>query len=312
LKKQGHFQFVLYRIEYIILLALHAIFRAMPEKVIYQIAGTLGLFAFHVVRIRRKVTLENLWNAFGREKSEKEIKILAASVYKNIAVNFVEMLIFDRFLGHLRERVDMTEAPVIERTFSLGHGVILISAHFGSWEMCGAVVGESGYPATVVAKKQSNPYVDAYINRNRTGTGMHIISHGAPIKHIIRAQRSGEVIGLISDQDAGKSGVFVTFFGRPASTPRGAAELALKFGIPMFVMVTPRTGPGRYKALLRDVAVFPNDTVETLTQRFTTILEDIIRTCPEQYFWMHRRWKTQPFGQSSSETKDSGKIEETE
>jgi KDO2-lipid IV(A) lauroyltransferase len=123
---------------------------------------------------------------------------------------------------------------------------------------------------------------------------MRVVSHGAPVKHIIRALRNREVVGLVSDQDAGKNGIFVDFFGRPASTPRGGGELALKYGIPILVMETVRTAPGRYKVLVREVRIHSDDTVETLTQRYTAILEDIIRDHPEQYFWMHRRWKTQP------------------
>ena len=99
---------------------------------------------------------------------------------------------------------------------------------------------------------------------------------------------------MISDQDAGKRGVFVNFFGRKASTPGGAAQLAIKYGAPIVVTMSIRTACGRYKSIFREVEVRENDTVEELTQRFTTIMEEVIRQNPEQYFWMHRRWKTRP------------------
>ena len=98
---------------------------------------------------------------------------------------------------------------------------------------------------------------------------------------------------MISDQDAGGDGVFVDFFGRKASTPRGAAQLALKFNVPIVVVMTLRTGNGRYRGVFKEIAVDENDTVETVTRRYTAYIEDVIREHPEQYFWMHRRWKTE-------------------
>jgi KDO2-lipid IV(A) lauroyltransferase len=185
---------------------------------------------------------------------------------------------------------------------------MLVSGHFGSWELNGASIGRAGFPITVVAKQQSNPYVDAWIQRNRENMNMRIIAPGAPVRHILRALKNGETVGLISDQDAGKRGVFVNFFGRPASTPQGAAELALKYGLPVVMIMTARTSPGKYRSLAREIEVRDDDTVETLTQRYTASIEEIIRQYPEQYFWMHRRWKTQP-GNARGEDNKTGYSE---
>ena len=123
---------------------------------------------------------------------------------------------------------------------------------------------------------------------------MKVVSRGAPVKHLVRALKNGEIVGLVSDQDQGDRGVFVDFFGRKASTPAGGAELALRYDTPMFVCVTVRTSPGRFRFIVRPVEIRDGDTVETLTGRYTRVMEEVVRLHPEQYFWMHRRWKTAP------------------
>ncbi len=264
----------------------------MPLRLVYITAKLLGVFTYHVVRIRRNVTMINLKNSLGRELSEKELKRIARESYINIGLTFIEMLIIQKFNGHELEIVDMSDSYILKRTFERGNGVILVSCHFGSWELNGAAITASGFPVTVVVKRQANPYIDSLVNLNRERVGMNIITQGAPLKHIVRALRRNEVIGLISDQDAGKDGIFVDFFGRKASTPRGAAQLALKYNAPIVVVMTLRTSDGKYKGIFKEVSVQFDDTIESITQRYTTIMEDFIKQHPEQYFWMHRRWKT--------------------
>lgn len=285
---------LLHYLEYGVLMTLGAVLRMLPRPAVYAFAHGMSLLAFRVVGIRRKVTMENIREAFGESLTEVELERLAREAYINIGMTFIEMLFLPRFVGRVPELVDSSEIPVLSRIYERGKGAILVSCHFANWELNGASIGEAGFPVTVVAKRQSNPFADAWIHRCRERFRMKVINPGAPIRHILRALRAGEAIGLISDQDAGSRGVFVNFFGRPASTPRGAAELALKYQVPLVVSMSPRVGPGRYHGILREVEVRTDDTVESLTQRYTGAMEDIIREHPEQYFWMHRRWKTRP------------------
>jgi len=266
--------------------------RSIPERWVYLLARFLGYFAFSCVRIRREETMRNLRQALGNEKSEETLKVIAREAYGNIGITFIEMLTITKLKPRIHEIVDISDIEILTRNIEKGRGVILVSCHFGSWEINGAALGLAGIPLTVVAKRQSNPYVDDYVTAYRTDCGMKMIPTGIALKHIIRALKKREVAGLISDQDAGKMGVFVTFFGRPASTPSGAAQLALKYGAPIVVSMAKRTSYGRYKNIFREIEVLDSDSVESLTQRFTSVMEEIIRQNPEQYFWMHRRWKT--------------------
>ncbi len=117
------------------------------------------------------------------------------------------------------------------------------------------------------------------------------------MKLLLRALKNKQAIGLVADQNAGMDAVFVDFFGKIAATHPGPAQLALKFGAPMVVGAAIRTAPAQFKILAQQVEIKADDTVESLTQRHVKILESFIRQYPEQYFWLHRRWKTRPPGE---------------
>ena len=271
-----------------------AVLMVMPLKIMYLIAELLGLLTFHVIRMRRDVTMENLRNAFGDEYGEKELRKIACRAYVNIGKTFIEMLVISKFAGHMLDMVDMPDLHILKRIIKKGRGIIFVACHFGNWELVGASLVASGIPMIGVGKRQSNPYVDRLINRTRENLGMKVITPGASIKHLVGTLRKNAAIGLVSDQDAGRDGIFVDFFGRKASTPRGAAQLALKYKAPIVVLMTLRTGNGTYRNIIKEVKIDDEDTVESVTQRYTKVMEEIIRQYPEQYFWMHRRWKTVP------------------
>ena len=283
-----------YRVEYLLLTCIRAILYIMPLWCVYRMVDILAWLAFHVIGIRRDVTLENLRTAFGDQYSESELVRIGSQSYRHIGATFVEMAISGRFSDKAKYIMLQEDADKLVSILSHGKGLILVSAHFGSWEMNGASIASYGFPIYAVAKPQKNPYVDAFINHGREAFGLNVISTGAAIKNIVRALREGAAVGLISDQDAGRKGTFVDFFGRPASTRIGAAQLALKYGAPVVVVMTLRTSFGSYRTILEEIPVLDNDSIVTLTQRYTTAMEKIIRRYPEQYFWMHRRWKTPP------------------
>jgi len=235
--------------------------------------------------------MDNLRMALGSELNEEEIKKISRNAYVNISITFVEMLMAPKHEQILR-MVDISDIDVMKQALAKERGLILISCHFCNWELNGGAIAAANIPFIVVAKRQSNPHVDRFINKYRSELGMKVIRPGASVKHIVRALRKGSVAGLIADQDAGRNGVFVFFFGQKASTPRGSAQLALKYGSPIILTMIVRTVPGRYKAIFKEIDVLKGDTVESLTQRYTKVIEDFIRQHPEQYFWMHRRWKT--------------------
>ena len=289
---------IIYFIEYTIVRTAGLLLALLPARFFYFLIKQLALFTFHILKIRRDVSINNLNLALGDKSNPGEINKICRDSYISVGITFFEMLIFQKLKKRITEMVDISDISLIRKNINRGRGMILVTCHLGNWELAGASLAAAGIPATGVGARQSNPYVDAYIYRTRTALGLKVVQPDASIKHLVKALKNHEVIGLVSDQNAGEYGVFVDFFGKTASTPQGAAQLVLKYKAPLLVMVTVRTAPGRYRNIIKEVEIKKDDTVETITQRFTTIMEKIIRQYPEQYLWMHRRWKTRPPGES--------------
>jgi KDO2-lipid IV(A) lauroyltransferase len=166
--------------------------------------------------------------------------------------------------------------------------------------MAGYALGLLGFPAHAVARPLDNPYLDDFLRRFRERTGQKVLAKKGDFDQMQKILDAGGVIATLADQDAGQRGLFVEFFGRPASTHKAVALLALEHRVPMLVIGARNTGgPMRYQVIAQEL-ILPEeyegrpDAVRAMTQRFTTALERVVRTAPEQYFWLHRRWKHQP------------------
>lgn len=181
-----------------------------------------------------------------------------------------------------------------------GRGLVCFSGHLGNWEYAGAWGANRGYAINFVVAKQANPGIEDLIDQYRKSSGINIIKKQDAAKDVIRALRRNELVAIMIDQDAGRHGVHVDFFGRPASTPRGAALFAIKMKAPLVFMRTRRGKDGRiYTQFIEvekpDTGDRDRDVYE-LTQTMTTMLEESIREVPEQWLWLHRRFKTKPEG----------------
>jgi len=174
----------------------------------------------------------------------------------------------------------------------------VVTGHFGNWEMAGYCLGLLGFPTHAIARPLDNPFLDDFVRRFREATGQKILAKHGDFARIQGVLDKGGVLATLGDQDAGQRGLFVEFFGRPASTHKAVALLALEHQVPMMVTGTARK-EGVYHVVVADV-IFPEEyegrpnAVKGLTQRFSTALEGLVRRHPEQYFWLHRRWKHQP------------------
>jgi KDO2-lipid IV(A) lauroyltransferase len=290
--------FIAHLLSYLVLRATCAVLTALPLVFSYGLARFLGNFANHVLGYRRQVVMDNLRIAFGNEMQESQLAEIGAESYRQIAMSFIELLIAPKLQNRVQHILDPKHFSLIQRLLQQGHGLITVSGHLGNWELQGAAAATvmSG-PFTVAAVQQSNPYIDRFITRRRNDMGMQVAGTKAAMKLLLTALRNKQAIGLVADQNAGRDAVFVDFFGKLAATQPGPAQLALKFKAPLLVGAAIRIGPGQFKVLAQQVEIKEDDTVETLTQRHVKILESFIRQHPEQYFWLHRRWKTRPPGE---------------
>jgi KDO2-lipid IV(A) lauroyltransferase len=203
---------------------------------------------------------------------------------------------FGRFLDH----IDISGCLAAFRHISSGKPAILVTGHFGNWEMVGTSAAEMGFPVTAVARPIDNPYLNDYIVRLRERKGLRILFKQGMTDEALADLRRGRPLGLIADQDAGRRGFFVDFFGRKASAYKSIAYLALEENIPIFVGGAYRTGERFHYRLVMVDAIDPSEYPKSLdgalaiTQRYTAALEKTVRLAPEQYLWVHRRWKTRP------------------
>ena len=285
-------------LSYIILRITCSVLSLLPLRFIYSVARGIGNFANYVLRYRRRVVMANLQISFGSEMEEASLAEIANESYRQIAMSFMELLIAPKLLQQIRTILDPEQAVLLKNLLQQGKGLVTVSGHLGNWELQGAAAATAiNGPFTVAAVQQSNPYINRFITQRRNEMGMQVAGTKEAMKFLVRALKNKQAIGLVADQNAGPFAVFADFFGKTAATHPGPAKLALKFGAPMVVGAAIRTGPGRFRVLARQVEIKDDDTVESLTQRHVKILEEFIRQYPEQYFWIHRRWKTRPAGE---------------
>ena len=290
-----------YRVEYVAFSIALACLRAFPERCALATGAGLGWLVGTVLRIRRRVTDENLAHAFPEQGRNWHNRVARAS-YTNLGREAVASFLYS---GESAERIRARTADPIGMETVLdavatGRGAILITGHLGNWELAGAAVAARGVPIDAVAVRQANRLFDEALTRNRAAFGMNLVRRSEAPRKLLRSLRVGRVPALLADQNARGAGVFVDFLGRPASTPRGPAVFALRAGVPLFLgTCMPRPGlPGRYLCEVEEIPAERTGSlkqdVRRLTEAHTAALAARVRQRPEHYLWQHRRWRAAP------------------
>ncbi len=289
-----------HRAEFALFRAASAVALRLPEAAAERGLAALGRLAYRPVGLRREVVESQLRAAFP-ERDEAWIRAVARGSYEHLGRAALAFLRLERLdpAAVLARTVVRPEAPAAMRAaLAGGRGVVVVTGHFGSWEVAGAALAAYGFPVNAVVQRQANRLFDEAVNGLRASAGIRVIDRRAAAREGLEALRRGEVVAFVADQDARTHGVFVPFMGRPASTHRGPALLALRAGAPLFLGWARRRGSGRYEGDLQEIRVDragPTDVVvRRLTAAFTAALEAVVREAPEQYFWQHRRWKSAP------------------
>jgi KDO2-lipid IV(A) lauroyltransferase len=269
-----------------------------------ELAKFLGWLAYRLDRRHRLVAADNVRHAFS-DLSEGGVDRLVRATYRHWAMVAVEMIRLPRALrrSNLQEHFSFPD-PATEASArqwaATTRRAILLTGHFGNFEALSYMLGLFGVCGAVVARRLDNPYLDRFLRRFRQKTGQELLDKRLDYPRILAALESGGGLGVVGDQDAGPRGLFVEFFGRPASTFKSVALLSLQYQAPILVEGAARVGwPLRYRLYFEDV-ILPEeyegsaDAARAITQRYTRALERMVRRHPEQYFWLHRRWKHQP------------------
>ena len=279
---------------------LVALPRIFPLKLSVKLGGLLGIAGFDIFRIRRRITLENLHRAFGDRFSESEKVRIGRRSYVHFAKSIVEFASLGRLKKEDYLRIVRVEGiENIRDPLAKGQGVIAVTGHFGSWELLGAGVAARDFSADFLVGEQTNELVNNLMNDLRRAAGIGIIERGIAARGVFDSLKKGRIVALLADQDARKGGVFVDFFGTPASTFQGPAQFAYRTGCPIVCCYIVRRGDETHDAYFLPPIVPKKDAerdaeIMRLTREHTKILEDYVTRFPDHYFWAHRRWKTKP------------------
>ncbi|OGF46386.1 MAG: hypothetical protein A2452_00895 [Candidatus Firestonebacteria bacterium RIFOXYC2_FULL_39_67] len=283
-------------LEYIFFVTTGFILRRLPYSTASGIGAFFGKVLYLFDKKHRTIAFDNLKPSFP-EKSETELESIIKKVYDNMGRGLAEFLYLPKLSPEkIKKLIKVQGEEYLKAALNKGKGVIVIVSHFGNWELMGARYTEYG-SSTVIAFPQSNSLTDKVITKYRTNAGIRIIFTGNAVKEIFRALKNKGMVGFLADQDAHGEGVFIDFFGRPASTNRGPAVMALKTKAAIITSFIVREKDNTFtlhiepELPLVKTGDFESD-VKKNTENWSAVLERYVRKYPEQWFWVHRRWKT--------------------
>ncbi|MBN2412554.1 lysophospholipid acyltransferase family protein [candidate division KSB1 bacterium] len=285
---------------YIFVLFIVKLLRNLSRIGAIKLMRLMGSIVFRLAKREREKTIRHLTWAFGDKKTEQQIERLAKQVFlhfSTVAVDAIRMPLV------LKEGIDKyvrtDNLPKLDKLLAVGKGAIIITGHFGNWELLGAYLAQCGYPLKVVGTSAYDNRLDKMIVETRNLAGYENIARGKGTREIVRHLRSKGFLGILIDQDTKVDGVFVNFFKRPAHTAVGPVVLAEKFNvpiIPVFIRLN--------RNLLYEIEAFdpivcdntgdPEKDLISNTQKCSDAYEQIISRYPSQWVWMHERWKKQP------------------
>ena len=283
----------------VLLLAL-PLFARLPLRLAVAIGAALGFLGWYLVPRERKLSLEHLALAFPDRDSAFRRRVGRAS-FVNLGRSALELACADGYQQRLARVVELSpgDAALLKQAHEEGKGVVFVSCHVGNWELLARRIGLEGYPCGTVAREAQDPRLTALLDRSRRAAGVRVLWRGTPglARELLRLLRQGGFVGLLIDQDTDVQGYFVPFFGRPAFTPRAAGDLAARTGAPMLFGCLHRLAPSVHRVTLRRIeAQLTGDREQdsrALTAAATRAIEEEVRARPDEWVWMHRRWRTQ-------------------
>jgi len=277
-----------------------AAFRILPDAASHRLGRWIGLAGFRLSAGRREIALNNLKLAMGAELSSDQIETLARESFANLGVGLAEFFNLPSLDAEkLFELVEFAGEENLKSALSEGKGVLVLSAHLGNWDMLAASLAAKGFPISLITKVSRSEALNRVWMGYREAAGIKIFISSGSMGRILRQLKSGGIVGFVLDQNAlREDGVFVPFFGKAACTLGSLAVLARRTGAPVIPVYTFREG-GRHRVVVEGPIITPEIEDRDLdvlkrTEAYTSWTEKVIREHPEQWTWLHDRWKTRP------------------
>ena len=293
-----------FRLEYALAWCVVRTIGALPRSLARAVGITVGQIVYLLHGKLRRVGMRNLGMAFP-EKSVRERRRIVRGVFTSLGRQLAEVCLFPRYTAENITQVVIYDGfENFQRASDRGKGVLFLTGHLGGWELSAFAHALYGHPLRFVMRPLDNPYLDRLVRDYRTMHGNIPILKDDPVRELLRAMKEGATVGILMDTNMmPPQGIFVDFFGIPACTANGLARIALRTDaavIPGFTIWDEVLGKYRLRFDPAVELVRTGDLeadIQANTQKFTKIVEEYVRKYPEQWLWVHRRWKTRPPGE---------------
>jgi len=283
------FRFIL---EYLLLLLIIIISMPFSWQSLPYLGKFLGTILYFILKIRQTVATENIKSSLGL--SDNKAREIALSSFISISTTILEIAHLGlKYHNNPSKFIRFSRFDVFERAKNEGKGAILLSAHYGNWEIMASVIAIKDYDVRAIVKRQANPYVENLFTKLRNRYGIKVIYMEDSAREIIKLLKRNIFVCILADQHAGDSGIMADFFGRKASTWGQIGRIAQMVNSPIIIGFDMRLVNNSHFAIIDDLwYIYKRDNAEIhFSTEYNRRLENFIKLYPQQYLWMHRRWK---------------------
>lgn len=272
-----------------------ALLSAFPLPALFRIGQAAGFVAWMILPRYRRLAWHNVNIAFGKDKSPAELRAIVRSHFRQLGANLLcSVKIASMPADEIEKHATIENLDLIHNYLRAGKPVVLLLSHLGNWELCAQLLPKHiGYARnSTIYQRLANPLIDDHVRRSRARAGVEMFDRKEGFQGAIQLLRGGGAIGILSDQHAGDQGLWIPFFGKLASATPLPALLAKRTGAALVGIAFYTAGVARWRIVVGPVLETKNDSVESLTAKANAIVADQIRQAPEDWFWVHNRWKT--------------------
>lgn len=295
---------------YLFVRALAGLFSLLPRKFALACVRLFARLGYRLVGRQRQKTFDNLKTAFGDTKSDEELHQIGKRVFENVGQTSIELLHFPKIAKRdIADFVDMSEGvKLYKELLREGKGILSMTAHIGNWELLAGAYSQAGFSGAVVARKIYYEPYNKWVVNLRQALGVPTLYREEASRKVLKLLKQNQIVGMLPDQDiASLDGIFVDFLGKPAYTIVAPIKIALVTRSPIVLNFLVRVRGDQYKLVIGkvlrpEVETTKEAAIEKYTKLWMNEFERVIREYPEQWAWMHNRWKTEPQSKASNET----------
>lgn len=287
---------------YVLVRSVFALLQILPPQVGLDSARAVAGIWKRIMPRHRRHAITHLKNALGRQYTDVQIESLADQSLESVIRFAIELVCLPRRINPFTwsRYIELHNFDDALRILLEGRGAVLVTGHYGSFEIIGHLLAALGFPITAVMRPIDNAYLNDFVVASRKVNGLTLLDKKGATLYAEAHLQNGALVGFIGDQDAGRKGLFVDFFGQPASTYKSIGLLAMSMNVPVIVGYARRLGGvPRYCVGVQRI-IYPRDwesepdPLRWITREYTRAIEEFVRDDPAQYLWIHRRWKSQP------------------